>query len=160
MTAEIENLIRAAREEGLNEYVIGGRGWASLLILRKHLKQHDQISSKWLDYRAHIANFESEPNMWNESTYDQCVHWSFDVHTLVLKVRMEDGDAYDGRPTRAFAEWKFRLTVHDEAIFEELINKCITNQLMEKAYRIYNAEQEARHHKAALKIFNKMLNKE
>jgi len=162
MKYTIQTLIEVARKQKVTEYHLGRSGWRDFIFLRNTLKPVDMIEAKWLGsstYRNTWKNRDGSfdlPDMWKESTYEECVKWFFDVNKLVLTVKMWDGEMLDGSPTSERCLWQFRVALDDTKLFETLLEPVIMSRLARIAADKYEEELDRKHKAAIEKILNGM----
>lgn len=158
----IETLIEVASKQRATEYQLGRTGWRDFMFLRNTLKTDDMIEAKWLGqedwrntWKKSNGTFDA-PDMWKESTYDECVEWSFDVNKLVLTVKMWDGDMLNGYRANERCMWQFRVTQHDTKLFDTLLEPMIMARLARIAADKYEEELNRKHKAAIEKILKGM----
>lgn len=151
-----ERAIELARLHKI-ERLSGGR-WSSIMLFRALLKRDMLVSAKWNDYQDNWRD-HAKPDLWKESTYDECVRWEFDTKTLKLHIEFARGHMSDGSPKwyEPKREWIFQITKHDDDLFAQLFTPQIVTTIKNKAYYEFKRREEERESRAITKIFNEMM---
>ena len=142
----------ACTKAKISDWPLRGRGWNHFMIIRKAFKPADVTSAVWCDYRGQNPTLWGPPDMWKESTFDQCVVWEYNVETRELTVWMRNGDMLDGRPNDLRCKWTFIVDEYATTLVDELLTPEAMRSLGHAASAAYEKAEAARVSKAVARI--------
>lgn len=83
---------------GITDTHIYGHTDEILMRVRREVCPRDVKSSEWRDYRSTYRGKQDAPDIREETTYRDCVSWSFRPGKFLLEICMFDGDMMYGQP--------------------------------------------------------------
>jgi hypothetical protein len=131
----LTEITAALKRAKVDDFYLRGAGWNAFMTLRKAFKPTDVKTAVWHDYRrgersSHGRLLWDAPDMWKESTYDECVQWQYAQKTRALTVSLYDGHNMDGRREELRCAWTFEVDEYSTLFIKELLEPKVMWALM------------------------------
>lgn len=153
---ELQQLRDACTKAGVDS--VHGIGYKALMAFRAHLPQTDGHEAHWCGTSAWKNQLDRNgnlqwrrPDMWKESTFDNCVTWQFDVSPGDLIITMHNGD-WDGDPTDIRCTWTFEVR-DNQAVFDAYLTAQVLASLQTAAYDLYLRRKQDEEDRAVALVY-------
>lgn len=124
-------------------------GSGFMQLVRERVEKSDVLSGRWFNRPG-----TTPPDLWEESTYKECVKFIFFLPAFRLRVEFWDGDLVTGRPTEVRCDWYIQL--QDLGEWPE-ITDALSKSLRSEALNKPKEEVEAANKSRVDAIYNRLL---
>lgn len=125
--------------------------------VHRELKTKNLLDCQWLNFKRRVPGQKKDiwgpPDPEQETTYENCYQFTWDMDKRILRVKLYNGDMVYGDPTSERCE--FSWIVGDEHEYTaSRVKKAVMDRLAGRAQRIFENREEARVKAEVTAIYN------